>query len=451
MAINVINENDYNFKINDIHKLNDMEYLTGPLTFAILKSENCTCITVGDAHVSSNIGFNTNNKDKEIYLPEYLDMLFRKYPDKQFDLLIELQYTKYKMADDVEYQNGIINNVYKSFKVCFIDLQDKVACSKKWPNVRFHAIDIRYIHNNEINNLTNDVSLINLMKIERHWKRAMHTSDLPIPTKTYQSVIDFIEVDLKILFILNKNNKFVENTINIINQYYKFARYQNLADMNIIIEYIKNRLYSLLIINNVFEYFNNLKNSEIKNMEKLNNYVMRLSNFLLDLRCIVFDYYMLLRFLKITKYNATNKNIIVIAGDEHIKNLEYFLQYELYNFEYVVCKGKNIIPMNKYLQIKNKLKRMIEISDLDNAYKEINTSEYMVIERIISLLQNYFINNMDANNLDSFKKIFGKLVKYKNYINTYISYNNDHNYSALTNPENRYIIINSLEIENNIQ
>ena len=140
-------ENEKTFTKKDINSNIDISSilnLTGVYNMEIIHKENFTCYLFGDLHVASEIGFECDNsttnqlktqKDnsdindkysytpcdytKTMYLPIYLDLLFKKYPNKQFDLMIEKQYNKWEKPSITREPNDVIDSIINQFEPCF--------------------------------------------------------------------------------------------------------------------------------------------------------------------------------------------------------------------------------------------------------------------------------------------------------------------------------------------
>lgn len=93
-------QNIDNFELSNI--------INGPVSLSILQSSNNKCFAFGDFHLCANKEFN-NNGD---YIPLFLDKLFNKYENSNFDLMLETRYYRTKYFDPNETFCNIMNNVY---------------------------------------------------------------------------------------------------------------------------------------------------------------------------------------------------------------------------------------------------------------------------------------------------------------------------------------------------
>lgn len=152
---NTIYVDEKQYVARNYDNLDGIELLTGPIFHTIIHNTkyNKKIHLFGDKHVYTN-RFSCNGKDtsaNSIYFPDYLEYYFTKGINKDInkgnnngkiiDLFIELSYSYDKKISFL--QSGIIDNVFLRFKSCFESLMDKSLCKNKYPNIRFHAMDIR--------------------------------------------------------------------------------------------------------------------------------------------------------------------------------------------------------------------------------------------------------------------------------------------------------------------
>jgi len=151
-----LNENDYT-KIPSEQlyqksiQVKNATYIAGPISLSIITTLNTIPVRkiylFGDVHITANY-FNCNQdpnnttNENTVYLPDYLNTVLKHQKDHVIDVFIELPYQQTKIISDME--PGMINNIRHVFEPCFKLLTDKVECKKLYPNVRFHAMDIRY-------------------------------------------------------------------------------------------------------------------------------------------------------------------------------------------------------------------------------------------------------------------------------------------------------------------
>jgi hypothetical protein len=140
------------FDMNEKHyvnrhydNLNGIELLTGPISHTIIHNEkyNKKIHLFGDIHVAAD-KFSCNNNatsTNAIYFPDYLEYYLGIEKNKIIDLYIELPYMHDKKVPIMIH--GMLDNTRLHFKECFESLLEKTECQNKYPNVRFHAMDIR--------------------------------------------------------------------------------------------------------------------------------------------------------------------------------------------------------------------------------------------------------------------------------------------------------------------
>lgn len=415
-----MDESNYNPQ-EFLGNISNIQYITGPSTLSILTNNNCTIINIGDIHIHTNNGFDCE-ENKSIYLPEYLNYIFKKFPDKQFDVMLELKYTKNKL-DDYLLDLGIINNTYKYFLDCFVNINDKIKCNKNYPNVRFHNIDIRYLYeNNETNNFTNLLHrikfIINLIR------NIQETNAQNIRNQVYEYIPDFIE---------NKDN-IINYISNLIISYYKFERYQSLDFIDIVNEYIIERLYTIVTFKNTLRKFLKKKYNDIETIKILHDFL----SFIRDVSSLILDYYVIIRYMKILSYGS--KNIIYIAGDSHIDNFEIFLRNKNINMDYVLYKNKFILPLSKQINNHNTIIKLLNYIGYDTTYIQ-KTFSYNIEEMYILLKRalDYSLNNNVKNNI--LQNINNSIKTYEDYLNI-----NQNNFiKIITNSGARYISFTDTE------
>lgn len=129
------------------------DLVSGPYSVRLLSKGTKKYMLVGDLHTPMSQGMCA--EDKPLF-PNYLDSLFKKYPQKQWDLFIEqgtisnydhfLSELNQEMPEvfyyDVDKMSmlAITNNYFKA-RGCFTRTKLRDKCF--FPNVRFHYIDIR--------------------------------------------------------------------------------------------------------------------------------------------------------------------------------------------------------------------------------------------------------------------------------------------------------------------
>ena len=129
--------------------LTNTKYIAGPMSLTIMfnKDLNKKIYLFGDVHVyTSFFDCGVDDEKNTIYLSDYLNKYLSEEKNKTIDLFIELPYqlNKNKIIPSMKY--GILENIKHIVDPCFKLLSDKSECKKIYPNVRFHAMDIRYYY-----------------------------------------------------------------------------------------------------------------------------------------------------------------------------------------------------------------------------------------------------------------------------------------------------------------
>ncbi len=341
----------------NINDMNNFEFITGPTSMSLYKSElfSATILTLGDTHICTNNGFSTDKKNmnKEIYIVDYLDLLFKKYHNRQFDVLIELPYRIDKTIGKM--QCSFLENFRKKFNVCFDNLTDKTLCIKNYPNVRFHAVDVRYwsvdLSTNADPKFDNELQkFIYLLDTSNDFMYAIN--DMISETlkenkkyykKTYNIYWNSINNKIEKMNVIIDHDaiKTAQNIMNLILSNYKFERYQDLFLIDEVNDFIMSQIVYNLKKNNMYIYYKKFQD-DIKKVNEENEdlidkkYFITLStcvihfiSFFRDVGASIMDYVTLVRFTKILNYqkkeNILGDNIIYMAGNVHIRTFNSFL------------------------------------------------------------------------------------------------------------------------------
>jgi hypothetical protein len=439
----------------DFHDMETFEYLTGIVDLNMLKSTqiNASIIALGDHHVCTFTGYATDLASEQMYIIDYLDLLFRKYPDKQFDILLENDYNKEIVNEDKDFYStaGFLQNMTKKFYGCFHDSnkENRKLCSEKYPNVRFHSVDIRKW---TVSTDKND-ALVNLFKSYQNVHMIMfldsdngdlsydpnlnnydeYKFNIPriINAKIYKEYVGRFNKYYKFLKnILNPDvNVTVDNIINIADGNYKFRRYrqeaismipdENKSDENTWSYYVQVRDYihkylhielQSFELSNIIDFLNKISDHYVETISKnlfetLLQYSRILNNLCLISGSIIMDYYTLLRYYKILHYkninDAAGKNIILMAGRNHT---QIFVNY--FYYEKSIAKSNIINNLNNNLD-----------NNLNNDYSNAS------YEKIIDINSAYFpdIRSMQNN----VSKIYNFLVSLDPHFTSFVYYDDN--------------------------
>ena len=441
----VINEDNFQkipIQNGDIN-LSNVTSITGVHNFDILVSDKLGCkfFLFGDVHVTTSKGFNIQNDEdnKSLYLPLYLDALFKKHSDKQFDFMIELN-----PSDDINTEvfssRSVILSTKKQFDVCYQGINDKVECSKEWPNVRFHNVDIRKVSDEYAQNsqyMRTVKSLTNLYRTIILTEKDFAESSNP------EKAYEFFNILKSKIHILNEinNNGQGAYLVKQMKLDRKYERYNTLDDINLANKYVENSINYEFYMSDVFTNIKLLEKKDFISNYEISSILMKTRNLVFETLIYLTDYYALIRFMKILTYPSPGigKNIILLEGCDHVENFKNFIKTidpdsyyirgsrgiedDIYNNAVALVNQVGIIKIPKQLKL--------GVVMMSNIYKKL--SNYMI--KNINQYEQYQINA--ARNISS-------ILDTRRYIMT----NKD--IEILQNPSKRVLKINSSLIEDNL-
>jgi len=323
----IINESEFTKQDVSGIDLNLVTSITGPYQIDIMRSESigCSIFLFSDIHILTNDGF-VNQDEGSLYLPLYLDALFKKYPNTQFDLMLEWPHlskleTKYVPLCT----KSMMCSIAKQFENCYKGDDDKDDCNRENKNVRFHNVNSRYYskiyygHNVAVNNfmlkllaITNTMQLkiINELKLDQSYENVSTKFEL-LKTELYK--------------VVPKNGKMLGEYI-IQKFVWDNPKYKKI-DENIMIEinkFISIQLNALLTSFDIFKTIELLNNKRVSYYELL-SLASNTHYFLNCMQTTLMDFTAIIRFAKILSYGS--KNIIYIAGGVHIDTFKNFMAY----------------------------------------------------------------------------------------------------------------------------
>jgi len=336
-----IKKNMTNFDISNINQINGAPYLS------IISAPyfNATIFLFGDWHKFTKTGFG-GNVNRSIYLPLYLDALFKKYPNKQFDLITETKYTKNEIYTLHNSKSGVIINTIKQFFSCYETLYDKTKCKAEYPNLRVHFGDIRglsmanenlssssdEIQSSKINNMRKigeklkswfDYKNENMLEFSNMLQKCTNL-DVGSRSNCYSSLLLKIKQRLG-EFQPGQYGEFIFSLLESDDS--KFIRYRKIEGYAELRRYI---IHELDLVNFCFSPREKIDKIMAR---KKNPTIAEFRNIIKDFKhmfrstgVIMFDYYALIRFLKIKEYGNEN-NIIMLAGEAHTKSVLSFIKY----------------------------------------------------------------------------------------------------------------------------
>lgn len=338
--------------------------------------------------------------------------------------MVELPYSKQYQND--LFEQNILKNIFKTFEECFADINNKLECNKQFPNVRFHNVDIRYLYESYEDDLSTLIK--QLEHIEKILEYTINNyNDMIIEDFIYngETIINLFK---QTKFGNLQNDILITTMYDIITNSTKFKKYKKLPYIEKIDQFLKQQIQVLIIYDNPINKF-------LLNPNNLDSYSILL-DFIVNFGVILFDYYTIIRYMKIRNYDNKYNNIIYIAGDDHIRMFELYLQFE--NFNYMLYWNKIIMTKNKLINIFKRISNILlkigyDINYIKDLY--LYTDEHMIrfINRIISYCNDHNISQNIKRELIKYKLIFEKNLKF----------NNDFTNNIDENPGNRFISFES--------
>jgi len=325
-----------NIRPNDIN-LDNIEHITGIKHLDILKSDalGVNFILLGDIHVISRDGlYDQADAGKIIYLPYYLDALFKKHEDKQFDLMIESvpDDDNISLDDNLKrYKDTVIKSTMIQFGVCYQGINNRSECRKEWPNVRFHEVDVRYylaedinknknaipIHASKISNIIIQLQMINnvLFKSDE--------TNIIAKTHMYNNLVHIIN-HLQSLY--RGTNNLLQIMENIRNEKAYKEKYAELTYIEQINDYISNHMTYILYSHDIINQFLTLSKKKIGDisMYELKSIGSNLLEVYYKINGTLMDYNMLIKFNEILSHGC--KNVVLLLGNYHIGSFKNFIK-----------------------------------------------------------------------------------------------------------------------------
>jgi len=419
--------NEYNFSKQPIQNgdiaIENVTSLTGVYNLDILKSDalNCIFFLFGDLHTLTKGTFHDANNET-LYLPLYLDALFKKHSDKQFDFILEVAPYNSDQILQTDNKNSVIDSIVTQFNICYQGIDNKLECSKEWPNVRFHNVDLRVVVNkySDYEKYT-FVHIIQVLTF-RFNELDKLMNDLPNDTSKENLDLTFgiLENDIENMRTLLENNgKYV---FDLIHDDDKFYTYRKLDYMKKINEYIRNYMMLEYAFNKIFTSAKKLKNKKNKVYYEIFCLLGKTKQTTLNLLILFVDYYMLIRIMKILSYGG--KNIIILEGENHIKNVKNFIKTIDSDSKFIVgnCEVddflydglKKLIKSDNNINMPN-IRLNLRHANMMCEYwlnKEINSAQ---VHNMQTLLASY-----DSVNIDKIIRILsfpsGRIIKIKSSI-----------------------------------
>ena len=334
---NVVNELDFvkqPIRNGDIN-LDNVTSITGVYNFDIVASDllNCRLFLFGDLHVMSRNGF-VDQDNGSLYLPLYLDALFKKHNDKQFDFMMEL--TPSEEANNLESRTDtVFKSIVKQFNVCYQGISNKAECSKEWPNVRFHNIDIRDITEGFAKNNQFFTKIRSLMDFYHMLTSIMVSIPNEKTPEHLEIFMKLIKSKFPILDEINNNGQ-GSYFIRLMKSDNKYRRYATVKNIEWIDMYVENNINVILSSSQIFRNMRFLEQKDFISYYEVESIVHKTRDLIFQLMIQLTDHYTFVRFMKILDYNVSNNtsnanksrgsNIIVLEGNKHIENFKNFVK-----------------------------------------------------------------------------------------------------------------------------
>lgn len=426
-------EDEAKFTKQDVNHLNlgIVNSITGVYNFEIMDCYGCKLFLFGDSHTVTNNGFIGQN-NRSLYLPLYLDALFKKYPRTQFDVMLEAPISELGISS-YNFLDSVIFSIIKQFNVCYKGISNKVECSKEWPNVRFHNTDIRGILDAK-----NNYNFINYLQRIQYYENYFNNmiNELSANNKDNEQlehIFDLIVNNYMYSLYLGDLDNYVDNIFELMRTDKKFSKYQNIEILPVIEDFTRDQLNNLIISYEFDKIIDNINKVPIITTDMIIDLLKKLLDLFLDIGVYLMDYYSFIRFEKIKKYGG--RNIIIIEGDIHIQNFKNFAR--TLDPEATMILGTEYIYDNVY----EWYYYILDYVNYENVNDRIKLDPRFMYNTLIKISTKYDISTWDADLLTHFNNI---IILLENIINE----DNQKKLYCLHNPESRIFKISSSEIEN---
>lgn len=331
----------------------------------------------GDFHIE---GSECQINKKVIDFIKFTDKTIRYNNEKFIDVFVEVPYGF--LATEIHYLEKYYNKLKNS----------------KLKNVRLHYTDMRTIEEKSM-------SLLSLFKILRHPKSDINSVKLAIQklislllnmngTYTFDFVYQLHDINKKILKQINNVEEPMRSIIA------NFFRKEHSI-------YTKS-----YVLGKLYEFLNNVT----KSTQKLNEFIVKWEGFVLDIYIVSRMYR---KFRKVdNKYSETPNNIIVYAGEAHIRVIRKFMN------ELKVDKvNEDILYINEDFTLEGLYKvgiekgyfNCVDISKFRQPFFYINDNNYLIEPDKLNISPNYY-NQIDDDWISLQKSYISKLDIRKKYV-----------------------------------
>jgi hypothetical protein len=274
-----------------------IRYISGPISLYELYDEKNGkhMYLFGDYHLEAEEC--RNDKTDSMQIANFLKNLFISNPNKHFDLFVEEVFIdkEYGKRDFMPDTKSHLGKVVSEFNTCFE--VDKSAC--KYKNVRFHYVDIRSI---------DELNFINIL-----------AKCIDNPQSSVELFKSYPINNINELILLLSNSTETKNYKKILKQI------ENISDpaikeiANYYLDEISRHQISVEEITNIIEILKGNKKINIESFKNILNRILESGNNMMNA-------YLLARMYRNfrqmpNQYSEPPKNIIVYAGNTHIKSI----------------------------------------------------------------------------------------------------------------------------------
>jgi hypothetical protein len=434
--------------------LKNVKYIGGPVSKYILRGPGREIQLYGDYHDAArkldcglDLVNNLDDENKIIYFTDYLEYYFKRNKeeniDEVIDVFMEFQYIG-KEAKELQYKNGMLNNVYEYFKDCYRSLVDREKCYDRYLNVRFHAADPRGIYEG-----ASMIFNIHLMLQNEKINLENLLEHINFATKTYIPAIhvEYINFFVNTMNMIRNN---IEESIFVL----KLIRYDSQKYLK---KYNKNIRAIKKLLDTLQKFLKHIIGNKHIDFSKIDYDNIREINDIIDFYIKVPDLYNKIFVIIDLYYTKETKEILTKdMTDEELENILYNNIYQLEKIkkDFDSINDLNIkkqleqyfrdrikIYINKY-DINNYIKNLRKVLEQKKEFSELineNIKILSVIELQYSimvmdfyllsrLLKKYRYDSTKKINQDYTKNIIiaaghFHIVEYVKFFKDYLNYN----------------------------
>ena len=257
------------------------------------------------AHMQNECVMNDNYESMDI--DKFLSMFMKLNKEKQFDLFTEM-YQKDLFPSMYNYRSRYIDAITKLFKTRLVKQKDEIKINPKYPNIRFHFMDIRY----------GIIFFSRIFYFVDDYFRNRYINDLDEYTFFLTELRELAKVTFN--SIQSKDNKYINKVLN------KYSDEGIKKKINLIYQDIFVKNFNLLFeyIEQVLNIVKGIKSSgqhDDKIIMKINELIDKIDILCKDSFTVLTDLYFIRRFLD--KNYITNT--ILYTGLAHLSDITYLL------------------------------------------------------------------------------------------------------------------------------